>query len=355
MANMNIRTPKFYTDTINFLMSIGTAQDDNFDVVSGGDLITTYVTGSEAELFDMKPMNQVTFNTTASAGIQADHVLITINKQTPNFKTDYIAILNHNMNSADAKVRVGFADALTDVDDVDLANADNVMANPSEVVNADTISNSIVTPATDGSTIFTFDATDEQFIGLQFEGTVSQSSSAANDGSFDGTDNLKIGCIMIGEHYAMPNAPDLNVKRSIIYDGVNIQKSIGGNKYATASNLGRRYENSKNKSPFLLATYPSGVYGGRIAYDMKFSYLDSTNVMPSVWHDEHEISDTVVSDVWNRTKGNMIPFIFSSDSTDTGNKSETSHIFARFAQDTLDMTQVAPDVFNMSLKIEEEF
>jgi hypothetical protein len=346
MAYMNIRTPKFYTDTINFLMSIGTSQSSNFVVVSGSNLISTYVTGSEAELFDMKPMNQVTFNTTSSVN---DHVLININKQSPNFKTDYIAILNHNMASANAKVRVGFGDSLDDINDVDLGSADNTMANPVEIINADNISSSIVTPDTDGSTIFTFDQTDEQYIGLQFEG------GASGGSSFDGTDNLKIGCIMIGEHYTMPNAPDLSVKRSIIFDGVKVQQSLGGHKYSTATHLGRKYQNSKNKSLFLLATYPSGVYGGRIVYDMGFSYIDSSDLMPSDWQDEQEGADTVISDIWNRTKGNMIPFIFSNDSSSTGNRAESNYIFARFGQDSIDATQVAPDVFNLKLKIEEEF
>ena len=63
MANMDVRTPKFFTDYPNFLMATGTAQDGNFDVMSGSDLINTFNAGSEAELFDMKPMNQVHFET----------------------------------------------------------------------------------------------------------------------------------------------------------------------------------------------------------------------------------------------------------------------------------------------------
>tara|TARA_R100000988_G_C3996946_1_gene166409 strand:- start:250 stop:1290 length:1041 start_codon:yes stop_codon:yes gene_type:complete len=346
MANMDIRTPRFYTDTINFLMSVGTEQDGNFDVVSGTNLINTYVTGSEAELFDMRPMNQVTFNTTASAGVQAEHVLININKQSTNFKTDFIAILNHNMVSAEAKFRVGFGDALTDINDVDLANADSVMANAVQAVNADTISSNFVTPGTNGSTVVTFDETDAQYVGIQFEGI----GGAGN--LFNGSNNLKIGCIIIGEHYTMPNAPDLSVKRSILYDGVSVQQSIGGQKFGNATHLGRRHINTLNKSPFLATTYPSGVYGGRIIYDMNFSYLNSTDVMPSRYLTEIETDETVVSDVWNRTKGNLIPFIFSNDST---SQLDTDYMFARFAQSSLDMTQVAPDVFNMSFRIEEEF
>ena len=345
---MDVGVPKFFTDSINFLMSVGTAQNGNFDVVSGSDLINTYVTGSEAELFDMKPMNQVTFNTTASTAVRGDHVLININKQSTNFKTDYIAILNHNMNSAEAKVRVGFGDALEDINDVDLANSDNVMANPAEVVNADDITSSIVTPDANGSTIFTFDATDEQFIGLQFEGA---------DGSnlFNASNNLKIGCIMVSEHYTMPQAPDVSLRRSIIYDGVNVQQSMGGVKYGNASHIGRRYRNTLNKSPFLTTSYPSGVYGGRIVYDLNFSHMSSSDIMPTQYGDELETADTVVSDVWNRTKGNLFPFIFCSNSALTGNKAEQNYIFARFGQDSLDMQQVAPSVFNIGMRIEEEF
>ena len=346
MANMNVRTPKFFTDSINFLMSIGTVQSGNFDVVSGTDLISTYVTGSEAELFDMKPFNQVTFNTTTTTDIRGDHVLININKQSATFKTDFIAILNHNMASAEAKVRVAFGDTLDDINDVDLASRDNGLSNVAGVLNSGSSpSGSIITPASNGSTIFTFDETNEQYVGIQFEG-------AGGGDLFNATNNLKIGCILVGEHYTMPHSPDLSLTRSIIYDGVNVQQTMGGVKYANATHIGRRFRNTLNKSPFLTTSYASGVYGGRIAYDLNFSYLASSDIMPTTYGVEVEASDTVVADVWNRTKGNLFPFVFCSDSTSTD---ETDFLFARFGQDSLDMQQVAPDVYNVGMRIEEEF
>ena len=78
MANMDIKTPKFFTDHINFLMATGTAQNGNFYVVSGSNLITVLNAGSEAELFDMRPMNQVHFETSGSTSIREDHVLINL-------------------------------------------------------------------------------------------------------------------------------------------------------------------------------------------------------------------------------------------------------------------------------------
>ena len=84
---------------------------------------------------------------------------------------------------------------------------------------------------------------------------------------------------------------------------------------------------------------------------MSFSYLDSSNVMPSDYKSEVSGSDTVVADVWNRTSGNLLPFIFTSDGSSTA---ESDYLFARFGQNNLDMSQVALDTFNISMRIEEE-
>ena len=36
MANMNVKTPRFYVDTINYLLSRGVAQNGEFDVIATG-------------------------------------------------------------------------------------------------------------------------------------------------------------------------------------------------------------------------------------------------------------------------------------------------------------------------------
>ena len=100
MANVNIRTPRFYVDLINFLknrdqfgghegISTGTNQ---IDVVSGN---------SVEELYDMRPLNQVEFNTT---GDRDGHVNLWFDLKSSSWRVDFIAILNHNMIQADAKV-----------------------------------------------------------------------------------------------------------------------------------------------------------------------------------------------------------------------------------------------------------
>tara|TARA_Y100000296_G_C5105650_1_gene222407 strand:- start:452 stop:685 length:234 start_codon:yes stop_codon:yes gene_type:complete len=75
--------------------------------------------------------------------------------------------------------------------------------------------------------------------------------------------------------------------------------------------------------------------------------------------DNYDILDkddeNFVDDVWNKTNGNHIPFIFSADKDSEGDNAESEHIFARFANSSLDMTQVSHKLWDINLSIEEEF
>ena len=248
------------------------------------------------------------------------------------------------MASADAKVLIKASDTESHIQAVDMGSA-TAMGNPAEGVNADTIASSIVTPATDGSTIVRFDESDLRYWGIQFEGDSSN--------TFGSTD-LFVGCILLGEYYEMPHSPDLSVKRSIMFDQVKLQESDGGQRYSNMTSHGR-HSSSTSKSPFSLATQNYTTYGGRIAYDLNFSYLNSTDVMPNEYSSLQYTDDAVVEDVWNKTNGPHLPFIFSIDKDSEGAGAESEHIFARFGQPSLDMTQVANDIWNISMRIEEEF
>ena len=344
MANMNVRTPRFYPDLINYQLSRGIAQSEYAVTATdaGAYLMGTFTTGSAAELFDMKPLNKCTFDTSADPD---GHVLITLDTQSAH-KKSFVAILNHNMNSADSQVRIAASDTEAHIQAVDMGSATAIQ--PTEVVNGDTINGSSpydIAPATDGSTIVKFAESSLRYWGIQFEG----------DGSdeFSGTD-LFIGCILLGEYYEMPHAPDLSVKRSIIFDNTKLQESVGGQRYSNMTSHGRT-ASTTSKSPFNTNSYAFKSYGGRLAYDLNFSYLNSTDVMPNEYHAHQVTDDAVVEDIWNKTNGSHLPFIFSIDKDSPVADAESEHIFARFAQPSLDMTQVANDVFNVSMRIEEEF
>jgi len=150
----------------------------------------------------------------------------------------------------------------------------------------------------------------------------------------------------------MPHSPDLSVKRSIEFDKQNIQESLGGQRFSNMTSYGKSYISDQNKSPFhdYTSNGARGMYGGRMIYDMKFSYLNATDIMPDDYSSFND--NSVVDDIWSATHGSHHPFIFTQDGTST---SESDYLFARFGQNSLDMTQVAPDVFNVAMRIEEEF
>jgi len=341
MANMDIGTPRFYCDRINYLLSRGVAQNGNFDVMGVSNTIAVQ-NGSEAELFDMRPLNKVDFNTSAATG---DHVLINIDTQNADRAVSFVAILNHNCNTADAKIRIRGSDTEAHVAVVDMASASYPTLG--EIVNGDSVSTSIVTPTTDGSTIVTWTGGEQtyRYWGIQFEG----------DSSFDGTTDLFVGCILLGEIYDMPNSPNMAVTRSISFDGLNtVQQSEGGQRYSNLRSYGRT-ASSTSKSPFTTSANGYQSHGGRIMYDLGFSFLSSANLMPAEYDIIPDVEDTFVGDVWNMTNGNHLPFIFSVDKDSTGDNAESEHIFARFANSSLDMTQVSHKLWDISLAIEEEF
>jgi len=363
MANMNIGTPRFYTDQISYLMSRGVAQNGEFDVTAthaGNTFMGTFTTGSEPELFDMRPLNKCTFDTSADTD---GHVLITIDTQSTS-KKSYIAILNHNLVSAVGKIRIFAGDIASDVTAIDGANAetaDITWADDTltEVVNADTTTAAsndksvVIEPATDGSTIVSFAEQTNRYWGIQFEGNTTNTGNAVN-GTWGSTD-MFVGCIMIGEYYDMPHSPDLDITRMISYNRMNdLQESNGGQRFSNLKTYGRTAE-STSKSPFTTASTGYDMHGGRIIYDMKFSFINNTDIMPDEYHIISD-DDNFITDVWNKTNGNHLPFIFSIDKTSEDDAdTESEHIFGRFANNSLDMQQVAPEIYNLSLTVEEEF
>jgi len=343
MANLNIRTPRFYVDRINYILNRGRTISQSCEIQATNTSNNTVglKTGSEvSDLIDMRPLNQATFDTSATVTTQADTVVTRFDFAFGSYVTNFVAILNHNMTSADAKFSIGYGNE-TQVETIGFTGG--TVVTPSVKLNG-TESSNIVTPQSDGHTLVTFDSAGSSDWGIQFQGS--------NGGNFDGINDLKIGCILIGELYDMPQSPDLSVKRSIEFDKQKIQESLGGQRFSTMSSYGKGYASSQSKSPFhdYTSNGARGLYGGRMSYDMKFSYLNSTDVMPDDYSSFND--NSVVDDLWNATHGRHTPFIFTQDGTST---SESDYLFARFGQDSLQMNQVANDMFDVSMKIEEEF
>ena len=153
----------------------------------------------------------------------------------------------------------------------------------------------------------------------------------------------------------MPVSPDLQLSRTIAFDKVDIQESLGGQRYSNSTSLGRQ-STTTTRSPFTLNDYNYKNYGGRQIFDFAFSYLNSTDLMP----DEYSLldwdDDAVVEDVWNKVNGGAIPMIMSVDDSSVGGGSESEHIFGRFNMPNgLVMNQVMNKIWSIQMKVEEEF
>ena len=107
MANMNIGTPRFYTDQVNNYLNKGTASTE---FTLDTDVGLAALTGSADELFDMNPLNQVTFDTGSNTSA---HVLVNLDMQATRPKSfiailitisSTIAILSHYSSSSSSEL-----------------------------------------------------------------------------------------------------------------------------------------------------------------------------------------------------------------------------------------------------------
>ncbi len=206
---------------------------------------------------------------------------------------------------------------------------------------------------------------------------------------------LKFGAWCVGNYYDMPHSPDLSLKLSYEYDGVKTQQSKGG---ATLSNA--LYTKPAdwgdygcwqlgNNSDSANYDFSKNYRSGRRVWDLSFSYLSSSDLMPSnsttnnLYSASHYSSDTLINDfgytsddvqtattnngafrenilssndffsqVWNRTMGGHLPFIFQPNSN--LNLADQFAI-CRFDMDSLQYDQVANNVYNVKLKIRESW
>ena len=339
MTHQRIVSPKFFTDQINSMVSRGYGMD-NFTVQStssANDFVGIKSGGGVVqELFDMNPQKRVTFDTSAGSVTKQDSVLINLDFGTA-IPLSYVAILNHNMKTADGEFFV-------------CANTSAIVRNntgakiaSSEVINADE-SSDVFTPDNDGDSIITFDANQNfQHFGIQIDGV---------SGDFSSTD-LKIGQIVIGMAFELTASPDLQVNRTIEY-GNDIMETPSGKRFSSARFLeGFTSSDTTAGQPFRSkGTNTSLRFGGRTRYDISYSFVNDTQLTSSDISTNNHSSFDFYNSVWNKTNGSHIPFIFTPDSTST---TVGDDLYARFGQNELQSTQVASRVFNTSLSIVEEF
>ena len=172
------------------------------------------------------------------------------------------------------------------------------------------------------------------------------------------------GAISFGGYYDMPHSPDLSLKLSYEYDGVKTVQTKGGSTLSNASYT--KPADWGSRGAWQLGDNPS-YRGGRRVWDLSFSYISDSDLMPLVaastnlgagTNEEPDFptDNTLLegtdffSVVWNQTMGGHLQFIFQPDNT---NNSPDNFAIARFDMNTLTYNQVANNVYNIKLKIRE--
>ena len=249
-----------------------------------------------------------------------------------------------------------------------------------EVLNGN-ISGNVFTPL-DGSTIL--------------KTSVAHDTQVLHIGSIDHF----IGAISTGIQYTMPHSPDLSLSMEIEMDGVNTITASGGGSISNVKYTGNPlwqnyryyYDNDIPIQSSMIKTNPFSVYdnadgsfnpkasgavrNGRKSWRLKFSYLNDRDLFSSNLkgghYSEHSLDETAsdhyheddledgdlyhniytddsfYAQVWNKTLGGALPFIFQPDS----NFRDEFYI-CKFDQDSLKVSQSAYKVYDISVKIVE--
>ena len=329
MAYQNVGTPRFYVNTMEFLLSNGIVPIVQEVVpVSPYD---TWVAGSAHNpLFKTIPTQ---YETLPHKGFDFSNLA---NSMTGD--NCFVAILGHKIATDDRKFSIYQAE-----------EEDSLHGSFVDIVNAGT--GELVTPEHDGFSILTFSYTN--------------SNNTLHIYFWSGTSGHSL---IFGTFYDMPHSPDLNLTITRDYGVIKTIETKGGaslsNAFYTRPPLWGNEPAWEIMSGVGTTPAPHQAKSGRRIWDLSFSYLSDSSVFPAIsnmnyyesGYDDSNYagntlldSDTFYSQVIHKTNGGQLPFIFQPDSS---NNSPDQFAICKF-DSGFKFDQVANGVYNVKLKIRE--
>ena len=333
MSYQRIATPRIYPCAINHALSLGRMAST--DITQAG--ITS---ASPIEMFDLRPANAYTIG---GNGTTTQHIIKINTQMTTDSYTDnnYMLILGHNLEQSGVKFK------LQHDDESDFSSA--VSPALTELVNigGDVISGSYAEPSNNGWSLFTWTTggSDNQYYRLILD---------SDNGNYP-TD-IKISCIIMGEYWSFPHAPDLNIKKSLAF-GNTIQESVGGMAYSNASWLAappwggmvEAFETKDHTTPHAMRK------AGKFSWDLNFSYMADSDAFYEALYQEQDIftDSSFMGNLLQRTFGTHHPFLIQWDDSATGSVYD-NFSWVRLA-DVPKFNQVAHRTWNANVSLIEEF
>ena len=360
MAYQNVGTPRFYVN----------------DLLWGDALGFTIL-----DRWTSNPTKWTSFDLPS----YGNHKVISIKR--PDYdRPNYYAILGHNMNTLDCGVRVNY---------VNENGGQNYGTESSPIANG-----------TAGSSF-----EEETYIFPDYDGfSIAEMTSATTDGTYHtvevflGTNNqgsggnVFISQFIIGKYYDMPQSPNLSLTKSIDYGETKEITTYNGSSVSNSMQTGPPMHGSKGAWEITDSTLNhTFARSGRRKWDLKFSFLDASDVWGSNQSILSELGNTTYplitgagfpvdgdyagydvgdlavnssdyaygynynlltdenffSSVWHKTLGGTLPFIFQPDGGVNGNNNADQFSMAKFVDSSLKVTQSAFNVYDVAVSIEE--
>lgn len=314
--------PRWYVDSLGWLVSRGAWMDVVNNTAQGGE---AFQTGSTIyDPFDHRPGLRCIWDT---GGTSTD-VMFYVDFNSTIVKTNYVAILSHNLDTAGATVRIQHSTDGSSWTNITIAG----------VIGSTSAIGVLNYPDTDGSHIFQFDQSyTKRYIQVIVEKT------GANF-----TDDLEIGQVLIGQYFTLDKALDNKLTRGFVFGGNKITTSRGGHRSSLATWL----SDGNIYSPFRSqADIEQMQQGGRLIYDGNIVYMDDTELLSSDMAAGDDGDIDTLTKLQNRLGGSHLPCIFTQDSTST---TVGDYMYSRMVKLT-EPERVQHRAYNIGLRMEQEF
>ena len=318
---------KYFPCNVNALRLHGEAKSGILTDRAG-----VYKTGSDKyDLFDLQLSNVASFDT---SGNVTTHIVIQIDLGASSYGTNFIAILNHNLNTAEGEIRLAYS-----ASPITTAGGGTAVASPVYVLNAEAGSTYIATPS-DGDSLATFGSVTARYWSIEI----------ADDSNFSATD-LFMGAIVIGESYTMPLSPDQAVNHGFSMEGVSVLTGTGG-KRSSSSKWTKGNTTTAGSGNYIAFRLDTGAQQlpGRENYSFSYPVINDTDLLPS--NIGAPTGNSFAVNVFGKTGWQALPMIAAIDSTST---TQGDFMFCRLDGNSYSITEQSAHVYIMSFTLEQEF
>lgn len=415
MANKEVKQCRFYVDMLSYFHAVGYSKhfntgDAKFLYLDPAEpnIEDDYAAATPKEFFKI--------GKAISLGQTTDATPQNMYKGLPSFTPNYVGILNHNLanlspyTQGSHYVKIDAVNISTNVKELITSSLWSIANIENEIncgVNMQITGGGLyLKPEQNGWSLFHM--TDTEPISLAdlsygYKNSASYNTTATNP--FNDQAKLHIGSWSFGRYWDTPYSPNLSLTQTVTFDGIKKTKSTTGKTFSdinhhsiqpwtqyldpeTANTYRSSYEIPSmefTRSPQLdggIDNYEGEMYGanylnevgkaklgrkGKRQWSLSFDYLSDTdlwinnevssNINTSTTDGSNpQLDDESFQWVWTHTLGGTIPFIFCPNKDLIENDDGTltdNMVIATFNNKSLQTRQIAPNLYNISVQIQE--